>query len=277
MATRLVLLGTGTPNCLPDRFQQAAAVVVNGQAYVIDCGGGTVQRTTQAVAELGVAELGLAGLTRLFLTHLHPDHTAGLADFMLAPWVEMRPELVIYGPAGTNDLVAHLLKAYEKGIGEHRHGLAPINHPLNVSAQEYDEGVFYEDEHISIEAFRVQHGSLDAFGLRCVTADKVIVHSGDTRPLPVVVEKARGCDILLHEVYCEASLATRPLAWQTYHRNYHTSGVELAGLVNEARPGLLVLNHQLIWGDYTRADLMAEITGLYDGAVVFGEDLMVFG
>lgn len=275
MTTKFVLLGTGTPNCLPESYQQASAIVTNGQAYVIDCGGGTIQRTSQAVAK-GIPELRLSSLTRLFITHLHPDHTAGLADFMLAPWVEQRQELHIYGPAGTKSLVHHLLQAYEKGINEHRHGLAPINQPLNITPFEYDEGIIYEDANISIEAFRVQHGSLDAFGLRCVTADKTIVHSGDTKALPIVAEKAKGCDMLVHEVYCHASLLPRDPAWQNYHRNYHTSTLELAEIANFARPGLLILNHQLIWGNFTRADLMKEITDHYDGAVVYGEDLMVF-
>ena len=274
--TKLVLLGTGTPNCLPGRFQQSTAIVVDEQAYIIDCGGGTIQRIAEAFAK-GVDALALTKLTRLFLTHLHPDHTVGLADFIIAPWVQMRTApLLIYGPQGTKQLVEHLLKAYEVGVGEHKNGLCPINHPLLVTVHEYDAGLIYEDDRLSVEAFHVQHGALDAFGLKFVTAAKTIVHSGDTCALPIMAEKARGCDVLVHEVYCAASLAKRSQAWQRYHSTAHTSAVELATIANEAQPGLLVLNHQLVWEGHTEQDLMQEISERYDGRVAFGRDLDIF-
>ena len=40
--TRVVLLGTGTPSAEPDRSGPAVAVVVGGQAYLVDFGPGVV-------------------------------------------------------------------------------------------------------------------------------------------------------------------------------------------------------------------------------------------
>ena len=38
----------------------------------------------------------------LFITHLHSDHTLGLADLILTPWILGRKEpLQVYRPAGT--------------------------------------------------------------------------------------------------------------------------------------------------------------------------------
>ncbi len=42
--TKLVLLGTGTPNADPDRWGPAVAVVVNDTPYLVDCGPGVVRR-----------------------------------------------------------------------------------------------------------------------------------------------------------------------------------------------------------------------------------------
>lgn len=273
--TQLVILGTGTPNIEPTRFQSSLAVIANETPYLVDCGGGTLQRIAQARSR-GVHALSLPHLTRLFLTHLHPDHTAGLPDLLIAPWVEGRTEtLHIYGPRGTEKLVTHLLSAYETGIAEHRDGIAPINHPLAVQVHEIKSGEIYADENLTVTAFRVQHGGLDAYGFKFVTEDKTIVISGDTCPTPTLVAQARGCDILVHEVYSADRLATRPLAWQNYHRAVHTSTVELAEIAQQTRPRLLVLTHQLLWGT-TDEDLLREITTRYDGPVISAADLDVY-
>lgn len=275
-STKVIMLGTGTPNCLPGRHQQCTAVLSGEQSYLIDCGGGTIQRIAQAEA-MGHAELADHKLTRLFLTHLHPDHVVGIPDLIIAPWVKTRTDpLHIYGPPGTKMLVRHIMEAFQIGIGEHKDGLAPLNHPLTVEVLEYEAGVIYEDANVSVEAFRVSHGGLDAFAFKFVAPDKTIVHSGDTCAVPLMAQKAKDATILIHEVYCKASLERRDPAWQAYHRAAHTSTVELAEIANAARPGLLVLNHQMTWGLNTDEELVAEIRDRYNGRVAFAHDLDVF-
>src|SRR5919197_6342489 len=75
--TRVVLLGTGTPQPDPDRSGPATAIVVNGSAYLVDFGPGVVRRAAAAAIDKGVRELEPTNLRVVFLTHLHSDHTAG--------------------------------------------------------------------------------------------------------------------------------------------------------------------------------------------------------
>ena len=272
-----MLLATGTPSYNPGRAQQSSAVIVDEQPYLIDCGDGAMVRVGDAIGQ-GVEALHHKKLTRLFLTHLHPDHTAGLPGLIIGPWVMRRTEtLHIHGPKGTRVLVNGILAAYETGIAEHRDGLAPINHPLLVVVHEFRAGEIYQDERVTITAFPVDHGTLEAYGLKFVTPDKVIVHSGDTCPVPSLIEQARGCDILIHEVYLhESTLDHFPPEWQHYHSSVHTSEIQLADIANEVQPKLLILNHQMVWGDYDHNDLMASLTSRYDGKVVYGRDLDIF-
>ena len=94
--TLVVMLGTGTPNPDPERSGPATAVIAGGQAYLVDCGPGVVRRA-EAAWRRGIDELDMPGLTRLFVTHLHSDHTAGYADLILTPWVLGREQpLVVY-------------------------------------------------------------------------------------------------------------------------------------------------------------------------------------
>jgi len=274
--TKLILLGTGTPNILPERYQSSIAVIVDDVPYIVDCGGGALQRMVQAVHEKDVSALKMRHLTRCFLTHLHPDHTTGLPDFLIAPWVLDRSETVrIWGALGTQNLVDGILKAYAIGIGEHRDGLAPINHPLAVVVTEIDAGEIYRDERVTVTAFRAQHGTLDAYSYQFVTPDKTIVISGDTTPNNMMMKYASGCDILVHEVYSTQQFKQRSAAWQAYHANAHTSTIELAHIANQTRPKLLVLVHSLFWGA-TEAEILAEIRQQYAGEVVCGRDLDIF-
>jgi ribonuclease BN (tRNA processing enzyme) len=135
--------------------------------------------------------------------------------------------------------------------------------------------VVYQDANVRIEAFGVDHGSWPAFGYAFYTTDRHIVISGDTAPTEAIVKAGRGCDLLIHEVYSAAQFETLPPAWQRYHAQVHTSTHELAQIAAEARPGCLVLYHQLFWGA-SEADLLDEIAETYDGQVVSGRDLDVF-
>ena len=277
-STKFILLATGTPSYYPGRtHQQASAVIVGEQPYLIDCGDGAMPRIAEALHQ-GVAAMHFTKLTRLFLTHLHPDHTAGLPGLIIGPWVMRRTEpLHIYGPKGTRALVGGILAAYETGIAEHRDGLAPINHPLLVEAHEYTAGEIYRDDQVTVTAFPVDHGGLKVFGLKFVSADKAIVHSADTCPVPTLIEAARGCDILIHEVYLEQAMREHfPAAWQAYHSSVHTSELQLAEIANAVQPKLLILNHQMLWGAYRPDDLLASLRQHYQGEVVYGNDLAVF-
>jgi len=275
--THLVLLGTGTPNADPDRSGPAVAVVVEGTSYLVDAGPGVVRRAA-AAERLGVDALGPANLRHLFLTHLHSDHTIGLPDVIFSSWtLERRHPLELFGPPGTQQMVKHLLAAYQQDIAVRIEGLEPadtIGYRVNV--HEIGPGVVYQDSTVTVTAFAVQHTTWEhAFGYRFESADRVIVISGDAIPGDAVVEQCNGCDILLHEVYSQAGFERREPEWQRYHASSHTSSVELAQIATRARPRLLVLYHQLFWGT-TERDLLAEVRAGYAGAVVSGKDLDIF-
>jgi ribonuclease BN (tRNA processing enzyme) len=81
--------------------------------------------------------------------------------------------------------------------------------------------------------------------------------------------------VLLHEVYSEAGFKTKTPKWQKYHSSFHTSSRELGDIATRAKPGLLILYHQLFWGQ-TEDSLMEEMSRYYKGKVVSGRDLQVF-
>lgn len=282
--SRVVMLGTGTPNPTPERMGPCAAVIVDEQAYLVDFGVGLVRRAAEMTAR-GIEALAAAKLTRGFLTHLHSDHTLGLPDLILTPWVLKRSEpLKLFGPAGTEAMVDHLLKAYAVDIQSRQNGLEQANQVgIQVEVTEIDEGVVYQDERVTVEAFRVNHPPFEAYGYKFTCPDKVIVFSGDTTPTDNIIQWAQGCDILVHEVFSAQGVKRRSPVWQKYHTSVHTSSVQLGELASQIKPRTLVLNHQLFFrvpdeeGQVISAldrerEMIREIQQNYRGEVISARD-----
>ena len=275
-SSQVVLLGTGTPIADPARSGPAVAVVVDAVPYLIDAGPGIMRRAATPY-EMGVQGLSTDRLSRLFLTHLHSDHTLGLPDLIFTGWMMGRQEpLDIYGPAGTQAMVDHLLAAYAEDIRERVQGPEPaVAAGCEVQVTEIEPGLVYEDRRVTVKAFAVDHGSWPAFGFRFETPDRTIVISGDTASPRDNLEAYRDCDVLVHEVQSGVGLATRSPGWRRYHEAYHTCAADLAAVAAEVKPGLLVLYHQLFHGVAEEA-LIAEIREGYEGRVVSGRDLDVY-
>jgi ribonuclease BN (tRNA processing enzyme) len=278
------MLGTGTPGPDPDRSGPATAIVVGDTPYLVDFGPGVVRRAAAAYRN-GIAAFGFgaANLTTIFLTHLHADHTAGYPDLILTPWIMGRREpLDVHGPPGLKAMTKHVLSAWQLDIANRINGMEKLAAAgCRVRAHEIRPGPVYRDANISVTAFSARHGEMkDAFGFRFDTLDRTIVISGDSAPTEAIVEHGRGCDVLIHEVYAQASYRTVSPKWQAYRRAYHTSSRELAAIANRAKPGLLVLYHRSSPGMIGRPNpeqvVLDEVRRLYKGKVVTGHDLEVF-
>lgn len=291
METKLVLLGTGTPNACPNASGPSTAVIVGDRSYLVDFGPGVVRQAAKAYQKC-IDALRPDCLTVAFCTHLHTDHTAGYSDLIFTPWVLERKEpLKVFGPKGICEMTDYIEKAYAVDIDFRINGFEKANEEgYKVEAKEIQPGIIYQDDRVTVEAFPVSHGTLESYGFKFTTPDKVIVISGDTAPLEIVAEKAKDCDILLHEVEYTAGLSAREPKWQKYHQEVHTLSVDLAKIAQKARPKLLVTYHRIYHMEIqdNTVDVEAEIARRneailqeikdagYDGAVVNGLDLDIF-
>ena len=268
--TKVVLLGSGTPNAEPSRSGTAIAIIVNERIYLVDFGPGVIRRAT-------AANLDVTKIETVFLTHLHSDHTAGYPDLIFTPWVLGREKpLKLFGPPGINEMTKNILEAYKEDINERINGLEPINKEgYKVDVKEIEAGIIYHNNEVQVEAFSVNHGSWTAYGFKFSTPERVIVISGDTAPFEEMINHYQGCDVLLHEVYSTKGLERRSTEWQKYHSEVHTSSEELAEIASIIKPKLLVLYHQLLWG-VKEKELIAEIKEGYSGKVVSGRDLEIY-
>jgi len=278
-ATKLIVLGSGTPNPDPNRAGSAYAVVVNETPYLIDFGPGVIRRAASLSPPWGgkIEAMTVKNFEHAFLTHIHSDHSAGLADLLLTPWIMGRDKkLNLYGPKGLEQMASSTLEAFEDDINYRIYGTQPSN-KIGYKFNFYllTEGLIYEDENVSVEAFTVPHGSFDdAYGFRFTTEDKVIVFSGDTGPSKTLEKFAAGADILVHEVYSNAGFLKKTKDWQIYHQGHHTSTFEVGEIASRAKPKLLLLSHILFWGSSTD-EILKETQSTYKGEIKIAEDLMI--
>lgn len=278
--TKVVFLGTGNPNPDPQHSGNSIAIVINNTPYIVDFGPGLIRQAAALSPRYGgkIEALAVENLKIAFLTHLHSDHTTGYPDLIFTPWVMGRDEpLEVYGPEGIQEMTKHILEAYKEDIKVRLYGIEPVNNlGWRVNAHKIKEGIIYKDSNVTVEAFLVEHGSWpEAYGFKFITPDRTIAISGDTRPSKNLVEKCRGVDILIHEVYSHEKLKEHTSFWQKYHPQFHTSTHELAEIAGQIKPKLLILYHQLFWGT-SDEELIKEITDIYKGKVVSARDLDVY-
>ena len=282
------MLGTGTPNPVPERSGPSVAIVVDDHSYIVDCGAGVVRQAEKAHRK-GIEALNAPNLKRLFLTHLHSDHCVGLADIIFTPWVLERQEpLKIYGPKGTKEMCDHTLAAYQLDIEARRFGLEKANEEgIKVEVSEISEGIIYKDKKVLVEAFKVNHPPFEAYGYKFTTPDKIIVISGDTAPCDNLIKHAKGCDILIHEVYSASGVKLRDPKWYKYHTTVHTSSVALGDIAAQVNPDLVVFYHQLFMAAKNEAgntvtaherekEMICDVKEKFQGQVVSAKDIDIF-
>lgn len=277
--TKLLVLGSGTPNPDPDRSGSAYAVVVNGKSYLVDFGPGVVRRASSFSPSWGgdFESMEIKNLEYAFLTHLHSDHSAGLADLILTPWVlERENSLKLFGPEGLENMATKITEAYLEDIDYRINGSQPSNlNGYKTEIKEISEGLIFQDKNIKVEAFLNNHGDFkNSFGFIFTTADKKIVFSGDTAYSEKLISIAKNADILVHEVYSEQGFKEKSVDWQKYHKEHHTSSVDVGRIAQSTQPKKLVLSHILFWGKSEKS-IIEEVKEHFKGNVLVAEDLMV--
>ena len=278
--TKLIILGSGTPNPDPERYGSGYAIVVNDSAYIIDFGPGIVRRISAMSPTWGgdFPSMELQKINIAFLTHIHSDHSAALADLILTPWIMGRDEpLKLYGPPGLKSMSENITEAYIDDINYRLYGSQPAN-KLGFTTKVTEiskDGIIYKDDNVEVTAFKNSHGDFEnSFGFLFITKDKKILLSGDTGISENLKKYGTNLDILVHEVFSSETFVNKTKEWQIYHQSHHTSSIDLGIIADELKPKKLVLSHILYWGA-TDESLLNDIRQNFDGPTLIAKDLMI--
>jgi ribonuclease BN (tRNA processing enzyme) len=277
--TRLILLGTGGgPTPKKNRSAPAQVILVDGVAYVVDCGNGVGR-------QLALAGVKFSAIRDVFITHQHSDHNADYGNLLLLAWEsDLTHPVDTWGPPPLAKMTKAFLELNDYDIrirtaDEGRVPFAPLIVPHEISAP----GVVMQDERVKVTAALVQHPPVvPAFALRFDTAERSIVISGDTAPSDNLVALAKGADVLVHEVMhlpsLEKLIASEPNAVRLKEHLLaaHTSCEDVGRIATAAGVRTLVLSH-FVPGGYPYLEdavWLDAVRPYFAGEIIVGRDLL---
>ncbi len=273
---RVTLLGTGGPEPNPDRFGPSTLVEAGEEKLIFDVGRGATIRLAQA-------KVPLSGIT-VFITHLHSDHLNGLSDLWttgyIAPTFRKTP-LEIYGPPGIVELAGGLQVAYKADLEIRSTEYAERGIDFSPRAATFDasevgrEGVFFDRGGVKVSAISVEHGASTAFAYRVDYGGRSVVISGDTKLSKNLMKKARGVDLIIHEVMAVDDKLLKGSALLQDILTGHTSPEDAGILFRDVKPKMAVFNHIIRIGASDEA-IETATRKTYSGPLKVGRDLMTF-
>jgi ribonuclease Z len=283
---RVTVLGSGNP--WVTRAQAAGSILVEvGNAerdlLVFDLGSGSL-------ANYASLKLPVNKLNKVFLSHLHADHTSDLLTLVGSYAKVGRADGPVYlwGPSGTEPRLGtrHFAEAIEEALAwDTEAGRGPINpDSMKIVVSEFDfsqNQVVYEKNGVKVTAFPVIHALSGAVGYRLDFAGLSFAFSGDARPSwPLVRACKGGVDLLIHECFPPAAAlaATSGLSIEraTIALNAaHTSPKAAGKVFKLVKPRMAGLWHTLLSPQVIPL-VFSELSAVYDGPVVQTQDLTVF-
>jgi ribonuclease Z len=262
----ITILGTGSGVPTPKRGHAAIWLRHEKEVMLFDCGEGTQLQIIKA-------GLNFMRIKRIFITHWHADHWAGLIGLLLTMNLEGRKEpLYIYGPEADR-FVSDI-----RDLGYWGTGFRLIAEPVPYEGDEITSVIrtnAFEVSSVPVEhtvpAVGYSFRELDTVNVDIKKAEKLyglrqgplvgklkekgeimlkgkkillkdvsytkkgakVVYSGDTRPCQNIVTLAKDADLLIHDTTFTEEIEDR----------MHSGAKEAAQIAKKAGVGKLVMTH----------------------------------
>lgn len=185
---RLTILGTGSARPVGDSAQSGLLVESGETAMLFDIGSGIAQQVE--------ARVGATNLAALFIGHYHADHWIDIGPMRYRfPWAEDAPrKLPVFLPPGGREKLNNLAAA----INERPGFFEPA-----FDITEYESGQRFEIGPFTVVPHAVGHYvpacSMEITG----PAGERVIYAGDMGPSEMVIDLARGAEVLILEATLE--------------------------------------------------------------------------
>jgi ribonuclease Z len=268
----IVITFLGTVSGIPSRDRNHPAIALEYFYYkkdtlLFDCGEGTQK-------QLMKAGISFMDISKIFITHWHADHFAGLIPLIQTMNLEKRrTELTIFGPEASRFVQGilnlgyfgvrfpvkavdvpfegkEIKKVYETNVYEILS--VPVLHTVPSVAFAFKEKDVWRIDEKKLKELGLRRGKwlkkLKENGEATYNGKKVrieevstlqkglkVVYSGDTKPCENLIELAKDADLLIHDAtFLEEDEDTQ---------KYHSSVKDAAKIAKKANVKKLILTH----------------------------------
>ncbi|MFQ6608519.1 MAG: MBL fold metallo-hydrolase [Fidelibacterota bacterium] len=246
---KLTVLGSGTLIPFPKRGNSGYFLQSGTTNILIDGGSGALRK----ISDFGLNYLEINGIC---YSHLHPDHTMDLIPFLFAlkhdPRVVNGKLLQIVAPVGFISYFDRLMDIY---------GEWTLSEDVKLNIEELTKGtaeigdISFTCDHTEHTQHSITYRFMDSNG-------KEIFYSGDTDYCKILIDSAKGVDVLI----LECSFPDQE------KKSGHLTPVECGQIAYETQCGRLVLTH--LYPDVLNEDIISSIRKSYDGRVDIAFDGM---
>ena len=256
---RVVITGSGSSWADADRSSASQVIEVGGKPLLFDCGPGTGM-------SLMKAGINLTAIDRIFLTHLHMDHSLEAPSLIFESYLMGKNgKFDLYGPAGT----AHFWRL----LTMHVYPYAPEivrrirKDGFRVTPHEAARGLVCRAKKYRVFSAQTEHG-IPCIAFRIESGNDAVVISGDTRPSQSVIRLAKGADLLIHECSFPDDMI------EFARITHHSVPSEVGEVANQAGVKKLVLTHLFPHCKGREREMVRSVKRKFSGDVIAGHDLL---
>jgi ribonuclease Z len=280
---RVFVLGSGGPFVTPHQAAPCIMVEVgDGRLFIFDFGGG-------AFARLNTLLIPPNRVDKVFISHLHVDHWAGLPHLYAMGMIFGREDpLSLFGPSaltpdlGMKQWGEHFMGTMKWDIAS-RIGKSSGSFSSGMNVHEFsyaDPDWIFDENDVRVKAFPAVHCIDGAVSYRLEWNDLSFVFSGDTKPNQFFVDHGQDADLVVHECFPPAEVHSAqsglPLEFSRKIVNgVHSPPRAVGGVFTLTKPRLPVIYH-LRANQEELVPVLEDLRVNWGGPVVIARDMMVF-
>jgi ribonuclease Z len=256
---RVVIVGSGSSWPDPDRSSASQVIQVTNETLLFDCGPGTGMSLMRAGIDL-------TAISRIFLTHLHMDHSLEFPSIIFQSYLMgKKGKFDLYGPTGTAIACRLLLGQVYSYAPEIVRKIRKEG--LQVTWHETSGGLVCRGRNYRVLSARTNHG-IPGVAFRIESGRCAVVISGDTRPSKRLIGLAKGADVLIHECSFPDDMI------EFARTTNHSVPSEVGEVANQADVKKLVLTHLFPHCKGREKEMVRSAKRKFSGDVVASHDLL---
>lgn len=228
---KIIMLGTGNGATL-DLYNTCFVIQNTVGNFLVDTGG-----SIEILRRLEKSNIDYKTINNIFISHSHTDHILGLFWFFkkISRFIihdQITERIKIY----CNNVVYEAIKNVAKYILPDKILNAIYSKVDFIILNDKDT---YNINGIDYEFFDIQAKGTKQFGFECKINNKRLVFLGDETLNPIMYDRVKGADYVMHEAFC---LDSEENIFHAYEKN-HSTAKSACEVMNKLAVKNLILYH----------------------------------